>query len=184
MDLQEFKKKGQNTIHHLEEEFTKLNLGRASSQLVENINVFVQSRGSKQPLNQIASISILDASTLKIEPWDKGILADIEKGIYDAQLGLTPQNMGDHLIIKIPPLTQERRQQLAKFVSQLWEEAKIAIRNLRQDALKYVKHRFEDKEIGEDQKNIEEKQIDEATKEFNHKIDQLVSHKKEQIMEV
>jgi len=182
--IEEFKKKGQKAIEHLQHEFAQLHIGRASSQLVENVQVFVQSWGSKQPLNQIASISILDASTLKIEPWDKGILADIEKGIYEAQLGLTPQNMGDHLIVKVPPLTQERRKELTKLISQLGEEAKIAIRNARQEALKEVKKQFEEKLLSEDEKNRLEKQIDETTKEFNHQIEKLVEAKKTQIMEV
>ncbi len=182
--IEEFKRKWQKAIEHLQEEFAHLHIGRASSQLVENLQVFVQSWGSKQPLGQIASISILDASTLKIEPWDKSILSDIEKGIYDAQLGLTPQNMGEHILVKIPPLTQERRKELTKLVSQLGEEAKIAIRNARQEALKEVKKQFEEKLLSEDEKGRLEKQIDEITKDLNHQIDNIVEAKKQQIMEV
>jgi len=184
MTPEEFQAKWKKAIQHLEEEFAKINLGRASSSLVEHLEVFVPSWWTTQPINQLASIAILDASSLKIEPWDKSVLGAIEKAIRDANLGLTPQNMWDHILVKVPPLTQERRQELGKFVAQLGEEEKIVIRNLRQEALKTVKRQFEEKQISEDEKKRLEKQIDEITKDLNKQIDQLVEAKKKQIMEI
>lgn len=184
MDIQTLQTALDKVISHLEWEFATLQLGRASTGLVESIEVFIPSRGMKQKLNQTANISILDAQTLKIEPWDKTIISSVEKAVYDANIGLTPVNMWDHLMIKIPVLTTERRKELTKFVSKLWEESKISARNVRHDALKFVKTEFDDKTISEDEKKSREKNIDEMIKDYSNKIDQKVKIKSEEIMKI
>ena len=174
----------QKVLTHLDGEFATLQLGRASTGLLDAIEVFIPSRGIKQKMNQTANISILDAQTLKVEPRDKSILSSIEKAIYDANIGLNPVNMGDHLMIKIPALTTERRKELTKFVAKLGEEAKISCRNVRQDMMKEVKQEFDNKIISEDEKKWQEKIIEDAIKECNNKIDQKTKYKSEEIMTI
>jgi ribosome recycling factor len=171
-------------ILYLESEFAALQLGRASTWLVESIDIFVPAWGMKQKLNQTANISILDAQTLKIDPWDKSTIWAIEKWIYDANIWLTPVNMWDHIMLKIPLLTMERRKDLTKLVTKMWEESKISCRNIRHDAMKDIKIAFDEKEISEDEKKNQEKQVDEIIKEYNTKIDQKVKHKSTEIVTI
>lgn len=137
-----------------------------------------------QKLNQVASIWTIDAQTLKIEPWDKSIISDIEKAIYDANNGLTPQNQWDYIMIKIPALTQERRKEVVKTVHADWEDAKIALRNKRHDARKDTETAFKAEEISEDERKGRENKIDEIVKEYNDKVDALVKWKSEDVMKV
>lgn len=159
-------------------------MGRASSGLVENLEVFVPSRGMKQKMNQVANIVVMDAQTLKIECWDKSIVKDVEKAIYDAALGFSPQNMGEYIMIKIPPLTQERRVELTKLVGKFAEENKIALRNIRQDALKEIKKHFDAKSLSEDQKKSKEQEVETMTKDHTTKIDTLAKAKTEEILKI
>jgi len=125
-------------------------MGRATSSLVDNISVAASYGVMK--MNQIANIVVMDAQTLKIEPWDKSMSPAIEKAIYDANNGLTPQNDGDYVMIKIPMLTKERRQEVAKQVSKMGEDTKIALRKIRQDANKDIGKLHEAKELSDDAK--------------------------------
>lgn len=182
--VSEFQTACDKVIEHLETSFKHLQLGRASTWLVEEIHVHVASRGMDQKLNQVANIGIMDPQTLKIEPWDKAVVADIEKAIYDADLGLTPQNQWDYLLIKIPPLTTERRAELTKVVARDGEDAKIAIRNKRQDARKHAEVQFKDETISENTRHSIENQVDEISSKFNDKIDDMVKGKSEEVMKV
>ncbi|USN56092.1 MAG: ribosome recycling factor [Candidatus Peribacteria bacterium] len=151
---------------------------------MENIDVYIHSWGSTQKLNQTANIGITDAHTIKIEPWDKSILGAIEKAIYDSGLGFTPLNQGEYIMIKVPPLTEERRRDLTKIVAKDGEEAKVAIRNHRHDARKTLDTKLKNEEISENEKNSTEKKVDELTKEYNDKIDHMVRAKSEEIMKI
>lgn len=184
LDLNASQDAMEKTIKHLEQEFIWLQLGRASSGLVENLEVFVPSRGMKQKMNQVANIVVMDAQTLKIECWDKSIVKDVEKAIYDAALGFSPQNMGEYIMIKIPPLTQERRVELTKLVGKFAEENKIALRNIRQDALKEIKKHFDAKSLSEDQKKSKEQEVETMTKDHTTKIDTLAKAKTEEILKI
>lgn len=184
MQIENYRKLMQKAIQHLEEEFSRLQLGRASTGLVEGIDVFVAAYGMKQKLSTLGNVAILDAQTIKIEPWDKSVLSSIEKGIFESGTGLTPMNHWDHILIRIPALTKERREELKKFVAKLGEDAKISLRNIRQDANKEIKTEFDAKAISEDQKKVSEKQVDDLTKEFTTKIDTEVKNKSEDIMKV
>lgn len=140
--------------------------------------------GSSQPLKNVAAVSTLDAQTIVIQPWDKTIIRDIEKGISDASLGLNPSNNGESLMIKIPPLTEERRRDLVKLASRLGEDGKVGIRTVRQDFKKKIDTAKANKEISEDEaKSYEtdlQKQIDAAIKE----VESLLKTKEEDIMKV
>lgn len=171
-------------IQHLQQSFMRLQLWRASSWLFEEIHVHVTSRSMDQKMNQVANITTLDAQTVKIEPWDKSTLADIEKAIYDSNLWFTPQNQWDYIMIKIPPLTQERRKELTKVVSRDWEDAKIALRNKRHDARKTLEVKFKAEEISENEKKWNENKIDDVVKKYNDQVDEMVKQKGEEVMKV
>ncbi len=182
MDTTPYKDQMQKAKNYLENEFQSLQLGRASSWLVENITVKTSYGNMKIP--QVSHVTILDAQTLKIEPWDKKESKNIEKAIYEAEIWLTPQNEWEYVMIKIPPLTEDRRTDIAKKVKTMWEDTKAQIRQIRQDAMKNTKKMLDDKEISEDQNKINENNIEELVKDFNTQIDNLVKVKSEEIMTV
>ena len=153
MATSEFRQACDKVITHLETAFMHLQVGRASTGLVQELHVHVESRGMDQKMNQVANITTMDAQTIKIEPWDKAVLKDIEKSIYDANTGLTPLNQGEYIMIKIPPMTEERRKDLSKVVARDGEDAKVAIRNKRHDARKQLELAHKADEISEKRKN-------------------------------
>ena len=169
-------------IHHMRSELSKLQAGRANPAIVED--VFVMAYGSTQPLKNVAAVSTLDAQTIAIQPWDKSIIRDIEKGITEANLGLNPTNNGESILIKIPALTEERRRDLVKLASRLGEDGKVSIRNVRQDFKKKIDKAKVDKEISEDDAKTQEanlqKEIDKAIKE----VEDMLKHKEIEIMKV
>lgn len=136
------------------------------------------------PIGQLANITLPDQQTIRIEPWDKASLSRMETAIYDANTGLAPQNMGDYIMVKVPALTSERRDQYKKQVSTMGEDCKARIRQTRQDELKSIKKEFEEKLISEDDKKFAEKHVDEITKTFTDKIDAMVKAKQEDIMTI
>lgn len=166
------------------EQLQSLQVGKASPRLIENIDCFIPSWGMEQKIAQMANVTVLDSQTLKIEPWDKGTLSSIEKGIYDSDTGLTPQNMGESILIKIPPMTTERRRDMTKLVSKLGEEAKIAVRNIRHDVLKDIKASVDAKEMSETEQETLEKEIEKLIKDQNTLIDQEVKNKSDDIMKI
>ena len=184
LDFNLLEKEYQKVVNHLIDEFKHLQIWRASTGLVENIDIFVPNYWISQKLNQLANISILDSQTIKIEPWDKSIVSAIEKWIREANLWFNPLNQWDYLLIKIPPLTEERRKQLTKLVDKIWEDAKIAIRNIRHEWRNKIKNLFDEDQISEDEKRNLEKQLDEITKKFTQKIDELCQTKKEEILSI
>ncbi len=173
----------QKSIEYLEKELKGLQMGRASTGLVENIEVEM-SYGWMMKVPQVGHVTLMDGQTIKIEPWDKNELKHIEKAIYDANTGLTPQNQGSYIMIKIPPLTQERRLDIQKQVKSMGEEIKARIRLVRQDAMKDTKKQFDDKLIGEDQHKANEKNVDSLVKEMNDVIDTHVKSKCDDVMKV
>jgi len=169
-------------IRHLESEFAKLQLWRANPAIVESI--MVDQYGSMQALQNMASVSNLDSQTLNIKPWDKAALQPIAKAITDSGLGLNPQNMWESIIIKIPQLTEERRIEISKVAKKMAEEAKIWIRNARQDSLKTIKNAEDNKEISEDEKKDYETDLQKVIDEANKNIDEHLKKKSEDIMKV
>lgn len=182
MDLTPYRQLMDKAVQYFMGELKALQVGRASAWLVENITVEASYGPMKVP--QIAHVTLMDAQTIKIEPRDKNELKHVEKAIYDANAGLTPQNEWTYVIIKVPPLTQERRMEIAKQVKAMGEEVKWRIRVARQDAMKDNKAIFDAKEIGEDESKRNEKEIDVLVKSMNDKIDELVKNKSEEVMTI
>lgn len=177
----ETKEKMGKTKELLAHELLKIRTGRASPAILEGIKV--EYYGTEIPLRQIASISAPEPRLLVIQPWDKNALPDIEKGIYKAGLGLTPQNDGNVIRIAIPPLTQERREELVKLCAKITEDSKIAIRNIRRDAKEKIKRLEKDKKISEDDARNGEKKIQEYTDDYIETLDGLLEKKRKEILE-
>jgi ribosome recycling factor len=169
-------------MEHLKAEYSRLQIGRASSSLVENIDV--ESYGVSQPLKALANISTPDAKTISIQPWDRSTLGAIEKAITASDLGLAPVNDGVAVRINIPALTEERRKELAKVVYQLAEEAKISIRNARQSAQNKFKEMKDASEITEDDLHGSQKRLQDKVDDANKQIDELAKKKEEDIMKI
>jgi ribosome recycling factor len=183
MDIQPIKTSMDQAFDYLLQEFSWLQLWRANPGIVENIS-FEAYPDMYQKVRDVASIVAMDSQTLKIEPWDKSVMGKMEKAIYDAGLGLAPMNQWDYLMIKIPALTQERRKELVKFCEKLWEQQKVAIRNIRQDGMKDIKKLFDEKKLSEDQKAYRESEVETLTKHAVEKIDKAVDAKSEDIMKI
>ena len=175
---QEFDK----AVNHLKEEFTRLQLGRASAAMVENVHV--EMYGSVQPLKAVASISVPEPRTLMIQPWDRSSLAAIEKAIVGSGLGLNPINDGIVVRINIPALTEERRVNLTKVVKKLAEEARIGVRTARHDAHDQLKALEAKSEITEDDLRGSVKKLQDKVDAMNVKIDELARLKEQDIMAV
>tara|TARA_Y100000996_G_scaffold415572_1_gene411323 strand:+ start:13226 stop:13777 length:552 start_codon:yes stop_codon:yes gene_type:complete len=167
-----------NAIKHLEKELLNIRAGKANPIMLSN--VMVDYYGSNTPLTQIANINTPDSRTLTIQPWEKSIIADIEKAILIANIGFTPMNNGDSLIINIPPLTEERRIQLVKLAKTESENAKVSIRNSRKDANDEVKK----SQISDDLKNNSELDIQNLTDSYIKKVDDLFSNKEKEILTI
>ncbi len=169
-------------MEHLKTEFSHLQIGRASASLVEG--VMVEAYGSSQPLKALAHISVPDAKTIQIQPWDKGTLQDIEKGIQQANLGLNPSNDGIVIRINIPPLTEERRRDLTKVVNKLAEDARISIRHARQAVMDKIKAQEKSKEISEDIGKGLEKKLQDRVDTINQEVEMMAKSKEADIMKV
>lgn len=168
-------------IGHLESELTKIRAGKASPAMVEG--VVVEYYGSMVPLSQVANINILDARTISIQPWEKKMLGTIEKAILQANIGITPQNDGNQIRLFLPPLTEERRRELFKKASAEGENSKIAIRNIRRDAIEYVKKMQKDG-LSEDVAKDSESNIQEVTNRYITLIDKHLAAKEKDMMAV
>jgi len=169
-------------IHHLDVEFSKLQVWRANPALVEDI--MVEQYWMLNPLKNIATVWVLDAQTLTIKPYDKSSLGLIAKSITEAGLGLNPQTMADSVLIKMPTLTEERRKELVKIAKKIAEEAKIWIRNARQEVLKNIKKAEDDKEISEDEAKKLEKDLQKIIDDANKEVDERLKKKTDDIMTI
>lgn len=172
----------QGALEHLKQEFIKLQTGRANPALVEGMLIDVY--GSAQPLKNIATITTPDPRTIAIQPWDRANLAAIEKSIRESDIGIQPSNAGTAVMLNIPPLTEERRQDLVKVVHRLTEEAKISVRNARHDCHAKFKELKASDEITEDDVYGGEKSLQEHVDSANLEIDTLAKQKEESVMTV
>ena len=163
-------------------ELSKLQAWRANPAIVEW--VFVMAYGSAQPLRNVAAVSTMDAQTISIQPWDKAIIRDIEKGITEASLGLNPTNNGETILIKIPTLTEERRRELTKVSGRMTEEAKVWVRTVRQDYKKKIDSAKTGKTISEDEAKDYEGDLQKAIDASIKELDILEKKKEEEIMKV
>jgi len=172
----------EKTFKHLQEQYKKLQTGRANVAMVDNL--MVDSYGTMAPLKTVANISAPDAMTLRIEPWDKSQIASIEKGIISSDLGFNPQGMGTYVLINVPPMTEERRKKLVKVVHDEAEQARISVRSVRQEAIKAVKNQHDAKEISDDMLRDAEADIQEAVDAMNKQIEMAMKTKETEILKV
>ena len=169
-------------IDALRRDLATIRTGRASPSLVERLPVDYY--GSSTPLNQLAGISVPEPRLLVIQPWDRGSMAAIEKAIRKSELGLNPTNDGQVVRIAIPALTEERRRQLVKLVHGHVEEGKVALRNIRRDAMSHVKELLAEKHIGEDDERRAEQQVDELTRRYVSDAERVGKAKEQEVLEV
>ncbi len=170
------------SIESLKLELSRIRTGRAHPSLLDHITVDFY--GSEVPIGQAANVSNSDARTLSIQPWDKSMVAVIEKAIINSDLGITPTSAGEVIRITLPPLTEERRKDLVKIVRGEGENAKVAIRNIRRDANSAVKKLLTDKDITEDDERRAEGDIQKITDDFVGQVDVLLDAKEKELMEV
>ena len=170
------------TIAAFTHNLTKIRTGRANPALLDTIHVDYY--GSMVPLSQVANLSLIDARTISVQPWEKGMGAKIEKAIRESELGLNPASMGDLIRVPMPPMSEERRKEMTKLVRHEGENAKIAIRNLRRDANEHLKKLVKEKLASEDDQKRAEGDIQKVTDRHIVTIDQLVAGKEQEILAV
>jgi ribosome recycling factor len=184
--LNEIKKDAQarmaKSIEALRHDLTKLRTGRATTALVDHLKVNYY--GSDMPLTQVASVTVTDARSLTISPWEKQMVSAVEKAILASDLGLTPNTAGTVIRINIPALTEERRRELSKHVHGEGENSKIAIRNIRRDANQQVKDLLKEKEITEDEERQTQEEIQKLTDKAIKDVDEVVKAKEQELMSV
>ncbi len=186
MTVKEIKEQAQDkmkkSVNSVKTEISRIRTGKATTALVDGIKV--ECYGSKVPLKQIANIGVPEARMLLIQPWDKNLLADIEKAIFQSDLGLTPNNDGKVIRLPIPPLTEERRKELVKLIKKLGEEGKIAVRNVRRECNDELKKSEKEGHLGKDESKRASKDIQEITDSFTDTIDEIIEEKEKEIMEI
>jgi ribosome recycling factor len=179
--LSELREKMNKSVEALKKEFLRLRTGRASTALLDGIKVSCYE--TQMPLDQVASLSVPESRLLTIKPWDQSILGEIEKSILKSELGLTPMNDGKIIRISIPPLTEERRKELAKLAKKMAEDNKVSVRNHRRDANDMFKDLKSEKEISEDDMFKAQDDVQKITDEFIKKIDEITAEKEKEIIE-
>jgi ribosome recycling factor len=172
----------QKAIDHLKSEMATLRTGRASSALVEYLNV--EYYGAQTPLIQIAQISVPEPRVIAIQPYDKSALKDIEKAIQQSNIGITPINDGNFVRLNIPAMTEERRKELVKVVGQMSEKARVAVRNVREEVWKEIQKMEEDGKITEDDKISGKQELQEVVDKFNEEIKKLADAKEKEVMTI
>jgi ribosome recycling factor len=170
------------SIESFKNELHKIRTGRAHPGILDQVQVDYY--GAMVPISQVASVSLLDARTISVQPWEKGMGAKIEKAIRESDLGLNPATQGDLLRVPMPALTEERRRELTKIVRNEGEDAKIAVRNLRRDANEHAKRLLKDKEISEDDERRSLDELQKLTDRHIAEIDRLTTGKEAEIMAV
>ena len=182
MNIDDLNKKMNVAVAHLEKEFQSLRTSRANPSMLDNL--YVDSYGSKTPINQLGNISAPDPSTLTIQIWDSNLIKNIENAILESNLGLNPQTDGSILRLPIPKLSEERRKELTKIASQYSENSKVVIRNLRRDYIDIKKNEKKDSQISEDELKKYINEAQKATDLSIEKIEKLLESKKTEILKV
>jgi ribosome recycling factor len=184
--LEEIKKDASSrmskSVASLRQELTKIRTGRAHTSLLDHITV--EYYGSEVPLNQVSNVGVEDSRTLTVTPWEKDMVAKIEKAIMTSDLGLNPATAGTVIRVPLPPLTEERRKDMIRVVRNEAEGGRIAIRNIRRDAIHDVKELLKEKMIGEDDERRAEDEIQTITDKYIAEIDQTLAEKESELMEV
>ncbi len=170
------------SIEAFRSELSKVRTGKATTALLDGVKV--EYYGNMTPINQVGNLSVLDAHSLSITPWDKSVVPAVERAILEANLGFNPVSDGTNLRIPIPPLTEERRKDFVKLIKKYGEETKVAIRNVRRDANDHLKREEKDKKISEDQLKDAEDRVQKITDDHTKTVDDILKHKEKEIMEV
>ncbi len=183
--IEEFKKDAEirmgKSVEALKSELTKLRTGRAHTSLLEHITVDYY--GSEVPINQVANLSVSDARTLTVTPWEKQMVSVVEKAIMNSGMGLNPATAGEVIRVPLPPLTEERRKDMIRVVRQEGENARVAIRNIRRDVLGDIKTLLKEKEITEDDDRRAQDDIQKITDKYIAQVDKLLEDKEKDLME-
>ncbi|MCP4577760.1 MAG: ribosome recycling factor [Deltaproteobacteria bacterium] len=179
--LSELRQKMNKAVDALKKDFRKIRTGRASTALLDGIKV--DCYDTQMPIDQVATISAPESRLLTIQPWDQTLMGNVEKSILKSELGLTPMNDGKIIRISIPPLTEERRKELAKLARKMAEDNKISIRNLRREANDMFKELKSEKEISEDELYRSQDDVQKITDEFIKKVDETTTQKEQEIIE-
>jgi len=170
------------TVESMRDEMKRIRTGRASTALLDHLSVDYY--GAPTPLNRVATLSVADARTLTIQPWEKTSMAAIEKAILESDLGLAPVSAGTIMRIALPPMTEERRRELGKIVRREGENGRIAVRNIRRDAIQTVRELLKEKEISQDQEKRAESELQALTDRHIASIDGIVEDKEKEVVEV
>ncbi|MCG6880360.1 MAG: ribosome recycling factor [Deltaproteobacteria bacterium] len=179
--LAELRQKMNKSVDALKKDFRKIRTGRASTALLDGIKV--DCYDTQMPIDQVATISAPESRLITIQPWDQSIMGNLEKSILKSELGLTPMNDGKIIRISIPPLTEERRKELAKLARKMAEDNKISIRNFRREANDMFKELKAEKEISEDELYKSQDDVQKITDEFIQKVDETTAKKEQEIIE-
>ena len=169
-------------LENLRNELAKIRTGRASTALLDTVRV--EAYGSEVPINQVANVTVSDAHTLSLQVWDKGLMGHVEKAIRSANLGLNPVNDGTMIRVPMPPLTEERRKEIVKLVKKFGEESKVAVRNIRRDAMEHLKKAEKDQHFSEDDRKRGEDEVQKKTDAKTKEIDNIVAIKDKEVMAV
>lgn len=168
-------------IDHLEVELTKIRAGKASPSILHGI--MVDYYGSPGPISNVANVTVLDSKTISIQPWEKNMLAPIERAIMQANIGITPQNDGNQIRLFMPPLTEERRRELFKKAGNEGEQSKVAIRNIRRDAIEYIRKLQKDG-LSEDVAKDAEKEVQDLTDKYTALVEKHLEAKEKEMMSI
>ena len=182
VDFTEFSRKMDKTLDVLADNFGAVRAGRANAKVLDRITV--EYYGQETPLNGVATISSPDARTLVIQPWDSGLLKEIQKAIQISDLGINPQNDGRVIRLVFPQLTEERRKELTKQVKKYAEDAKVAMRNIRRDGMDYVKNLKKKSEITEDDQKKAEKDLQDLLDKYTKQVDVALAAKEQELMAI
>lgn len=180
--LKQFEEKMEKSLDNLNAEYSNIRAGRANPNILNNIKV--EYYGVPTPLQQVGNISVPEARTIVISPWESSLLKEIEKAIMCSDLGLNPNNDGKSVILNFPELTEERRKEIVKDIKKKGENAKVAVRNIRRDANDYFKKQFKANEISEDEQKENEEKVQKLTDKYVEKIDATMESKSKEIMTV
>ncbi|MFB0565527.1 MAG: ribosome recycling factor [Candidatus Aminicenantaceae bacterium] len=180
--LRELERDMQRSVEHFRKDLSRLRTGRANINLLEDIKIDYY--GTQTPLNQVATLGVHDPTLIVVQPWDPSFLETIDKAVRSADLGLNPINDGKVLKIPIPPLDEERRQELAKHIKKMLEDEKTVLRNMRRESKENVEELEEKKEITEDDKFWGYDKLKEVTEEYMKRIEEMASSKEKEILEV
>lgn len=176
------KERMQKTLENFKHDLTKIRTGRAHPGILDH--VMVDYYGSPTPVTQVGNVSLIDARTIGVQAWEKGMAAKIEKAIRDSDLGLNPASTGDLVRVPMPMLTEERRRDLTKIVKGEAENARVAVRNIRRDSNNDLKNLLKDKDISEDEERRAQDEIQKLTDKFVADIDKILAEKEKELMEI